>query len=1321
MVRLIRRLLLLLAFLPLQRYLSPLLPIWLPLIPIGLAWLVRWWVPEGRSRLLATLAVVPGLPLLSLLLFYLLAITGAAGPWESWLVLAGWQLVPAAGLATLVVFWDLWVEYRPAGRVALVPVLALLLLASFWSQAEFRTDLFGHASWHALYALIMAALMVAHQGLAGRSGQRGLRRAVLPVLVVLLLVSGVSLLVFRSWQGQAVQAGGGLLQPTAFRFDFADYISLEPEIRQSRDLVFLYREERAPADRLLRRYVLSGYDPRRGFYRLDADDEPDPAPPLSIDEAARGLGAPEEPAAPGAELRAVEQEYYVVNFDPDALVAVQEPARVAPLRSWSRSSFNRAYRVASVQATADPASLAAVPWPRDLPVDWTEVYTGGPVPEGVARLAREVTAGAEGYLETVLAVNSYLLNEYYYSLSPGEAVNGSQLEHFLFESRKGYCSYFAFSMALMLRSLDIPARVAVGFFVDPRTGMLGFHPVRGDMAHAWVEVWFPGVGWLEFDPTSSTIAPGEQVSTDYGIDQEQLSSLIEEILAQDGAEAETRRDPVVSGGQLPVAIRRALRALLAGLVLALAALVVWLLRHRRWRRLRAVNPRRAALLLLGRLRRVRSLAAYARRLELERVEQRARFGPSWDEQDTRELEAELEALLRTPGPDPDPPRPGQRAWPAALRAAVHRQVGTLNRRLLRTLPPRVRRRDLREPAGRWTAVMLLVGLSLAVPDGLPPLAAQLPDGTDGPGRSTERALPAADAEDLLREARAAVDGENYEEAIAQLRAGQERFPDDYRFPLEEGDLYFDQRLYGPARDAYRRALARGAPDFSTRYMLTRSLTRLNDDEAAIGLLEALLREYPGDVGVVGDLAWLYFKVHRLEEARELLERTLEEEGTDRDLLMTLATVYSGLWDYEAALRHYRQAIQLAALASDRPFQSVAYYNLSILHANFYRYEEAVEAAENSLTMAERPSGYMIRAELSEMRLDVETAAADYHRAGVLDEITPLADLSIARLWADAGYPDRALARIERILEEDERTWMYNFGTNPERYQLQLYSAQADAWEAQASVLRLQRSGTAGQRLLQWFSASRARVLSWYYRGLERFQRRRVADTYDEQGRELLAAWNRMQAAENWRPIAMRHARRARALEVPFNPAAEPDYELFAAGVAGDARRLSELAATLDQPWRRGDRVRALRGVYRERPRDPEGLRAGARAWALAPGTLLVNGLRIPIALAESGRSPHGSWRTRRVLARMGLRIDERSPLQLELEWQAGQLAYRVWDRESGLELRRGDVRYGAGDKRAPLRALETMAVTLGRAGEQVLGPGEQTAMQTGSAEAADGG
>ena len=153
--------------------------------------------------------------------------------------------------------------------------------------------------------------------------------------------------------------------------------------------------------------------------------------------------------------------------------------------------------------------------------------------EGDARvkaLAEELTAGLSNYWEKAQSVYLYLkYGDYRYSLKPGTAVDGDQLGQFLFGNKKGYCSYFAFAYAALLRSLAIPARVVVGFFVNPDEERLGFYPVRANMAHAWVEVFFPQYGWIEFDPTTEQLAEGENFSLSDGLPPE-FESLIKEIL-----------------------------------------------------------------------------------------------------------------------------------------------------------------------------------------------------------------------------------------------------------------------------------------------------------------------------------------------------------------------------------------------------------------------------------------------------------------------------------------------------------------------------------------------------------------------------------------------------------------------------------------------------------------------------------------------------------------------------------------------------------------------------------------------------------------------
>jgi transglutaminase-like putative cysteine protease len=89
---------------------------------------------------------------------------------------------------------------------------------------------------------------------------------------------------------------------------------------------------------------------------------------------------------------------------------------------------------------------------------------------------------------------------------------------FVAQTRAGYCQYFAGAMALMLRYLGVPARVAVGFSSGAYDARRGVWTVTDHDAHAWVEAWFRGYGWLPFDPTPAAGRPARgQLSATYAV------------------------------------------------------------------------------------------------------------------------------------------------------------------------------------------------------------------------------------------------------------------------------------------------------------------------------------------------------------------------------------------------------------------------------------------------------------------------------------------------------------------------------------------------------------------------------------------------------------------------------------------------------------------------------------------------------------------------------------------------------------------------------------------------------------------------------------
>jgi hypothetical protein len=134
------------------------------------------------------------------------------------------------------------------------------------------------------------------------------------------------------------------------------------------------------------------------------------------------------------------------------------------------------------------------------------------LPDRVRDLAVRLTINQPSTYDKVMAIQNYL-RQFPYSLQvPGAPVDREVADYFLFDLQEGYCDYFATTMAVMVRAVGIPSRLVVGFSsgtYDYDTHR--FIVVRAN-AHAWVEVYFPGLGWVEFEPTSNLLPfswPGE--------------------------------------------------------------------------------------------------------------------------------------------------------------------------------------------------------------------------------------------------------------------------------------------------------------------------------------------------------------------------------------------------------------------------------------------------------------------------------------------------------------------------------------------------------------------------------------------------------------------------------------------------------------------------------------------------------------------------------------------------------------------------------------------------------------------------------------------
>jgi transglutaminase-like putative cysteine protease len=122
----------------------------------------------------------------------------------------------------------------------------------------------------------------------------------------------------------------------------------------------------------------------------------------------------------------------------------------------------------------------------------------------IKALAEEITSGLETQYEKTNAITEYLRNNYIYSDTVKIPVNvKDRIEWFLFDSKTGFCNYYATAEVLLLRSIGIPSRLAVGFSQGEVTNSGRSYTIKRKNSHAWPEVYFPETGWVVFEPTSS--------------------------------------------------------------------------------------------------------------------------------------------------------------------------------------------------------------------------------------------------------------------------------------------------------------------------------------------------------------------------------------------------------------------------------------------------------------------------------------------------------------------------------------------------------------------------------------------------------------------------------------------------------------------------------------------------------------------------------------------------------------------------------------------------------------------------------------------------
>lgn len=380
------------------------------------------------------------------------------------------------------------------------------------------------------------------------------RRLFLFSLLAILIFGGVVYLMRGTIKETMANYGGGakdgknsmLKKNKDNTFDLKDYSRLSSSLGRSNDLLFcahidnFFEGTDIPNPLYLTAFYYTKFDTLTETFERDStipnNDlfEPNPSR-LPLFATQTDSSVIENSLGPKLR-RIVDMEVYSKTLSPNTYLAPSTGFFVQPITIEKdfRETFKSAFRTKSYVSELNSAYFvynAPDPQIRQFQEKRFEVlrkvenYTGvndrfmryytympGDAKfHNISDLAHKITAKAQNPADKVIAIRDYFLSKddngeplFKYTDNPGvpDIPSASKLMYFLFENRKGYCAYYAGATLFMLRSLGIPSRIAVGFLtVDRSDKNKGWYWYYADQAHAWVQVYFPGYGWLDFDTT----------------------------------------------------------------------------------------------------------------------------------------------------------------------------------------------------------------------------------------------------------------------------------------------------------------------------------------------------------------------------------------------------------------------------------------------------------------------------------------------------------------------------------------------------------------------------------------------------------------------------------------------------------------------------------------------------------------------------------------------------------------------------------------------------------------------------------------------------
>ncbi len=971
-----------------------------------------------------------------------------------------------------------------------------------------------------------------YQNLAGRKFEKKDLLLFLPLILLLVLIFFVIILPDHKEGGEGPSSG--ILEENLFFFDFKQFLELKDEIKLKDDRVLIMELEgvkeniRSRIDEgwnrqiYLKRFSLEEYV-NGGRFKI-AERFVDPfSPPVYVSDYKWEL----KEIPDFKERTDILEALYLINIDPSSLMGSDLLTKVVPLTNWDGSPYKQIYK--SFCTIFDPdynnlqfENFSQKKFLKNLDPERKKLllYWGKEEDEGqIKELAEEITALYDNSIYKTIAISQYLKDNYYYSLRPGIAKGGNQLNYFLFESKKGYCSYYAFAMTLMLRSIGIASRVAVGFAPDMNEKTLNFYDVRALHGHAWVEVYFDDYGWITFDPTSSNIAEGENFEFFSG-DKEERNDLIEEILKNKDKmkEITKEKDEQDILEKMVYSLKRSVRFFGLALFIFILLLIIVLI---------YIKKNVFAMLfyftselrkkikylykdILGKLLDLgypihdsETISEYSDRIKKDKITDITSLTKIYQKSIFRE---EKKLVI------------------------TNQNINEIRRSILNDLKKMSKKKKIKAFFNfirLWKKVIpILFILFFVNPLNL-------------------KAQQDKSIDEYIIGAEEAIGEGYYDNALKLLNEAETVYPDSFLPNFVKGRLYFYRELYEIAVIEFLKAKEKGLVIEENFLYITDSYGSIGEDKKAVKMMEEAFENLYPSKRMYEKLSWLYFKSHDTTKGIEKAKEGLERYPNSPDLLMTLGNSYSSIYNYKLSKKYYLDAVNYSFIEEDsNNLRAIIYYNLSLLENSFLFFDNAYKSAKVSISWQNRASAHNQLNHLYLEALDFKKSYNEVIKASGLEPVTKFPELSLALIYALAGKIDDSIMLLKQLSDIKDFSWMLYFGINKNIYYAEIYRLLSIAYEFKENQISFTDKYNFKTNITRPFKKIYYKILSVYFNFKASNLFIKIGEANIKGGGELEGLLQLYNAYERiWPSKAYKVIKLAEKIEIISNPKKQKIYNI----------------------------------------------------------------------------------------------------------------------------------------------------------------------------------